>query len=396
MSEKTISKSIAIKTKDPALKMLDILRGLAAFYVVMAHARWILWEGFSSGYVLHPQQYNFFDKFLMYLFSAFKYGHFAVIFFFVLSGFVIHLRQANNGLFNKVYRLDLGYYFNRRLTRIYPPFIISLLLTFALDSFGKQIYTPIYTGAVNYTLSFLHLNTNFDLVFFLKNLFFLQKDNSELWGSNPVIWSLQMEWWFYMIYPIMLFLNKKSFIKMTAVVFILSLIAIIAFEFYPNMIFKILGYFLLWWFGATLSEIYIHKGLHQKVSYSFLVLFLIVPSIIHLKDFYADLIFAIGVCGIISTIFYTYKYHQIIKWPSFLTKLGKFSYTLYLVHSSIFIFIAAIYMRANTGHLPSTFYLMIVGVGFVLLFSNYLYFITEKPFLSQTKRKLPSQPKFDQ
>jgi peptidoglycan/LPS O-acetylase OafA/YrhL len=80
------------KTRNSQLVFLESLRGLAALYVVIHHARWFLWEGYSKGYLKHPEAFNYFNKALMYFFSLFVYGHEMVVFFFVLSGFVIHLR----------------------------------------------------------------------------------------------------------------------------------------------------------------------------------------------------------------------------------------------------------------------------------------------------------------
>ena len=68
------------------LKILDSLRGFAAIYVVIHHSRSLLWEGYQYGYALHPANYSFFNKLLMYFFAAFKFGNEAVLFFFVLSG----------------------------------------------------------------------------------------------------------------------------------------------------------------------------------------------------------------------------------------------------------------------------------------------------------------------
>lgn len=82
------------KTENGGLLFLDGLRGLAAFYVMVGHARWLLWEGYSEGFQKHPASYSTLNKALMYFLSLFRYGHEAVLFFFVLSGFVIHLRYA--------------------------------------------------------------------------------------------------------------------------------------------------------------------------------------------------------------------------------------------------------------------------------------------------------------
>ena len=82
------------KADNGGLLFLDGLRGLAAFYVVVGHARWLLWEGYSEGFQKHPASYSAINKALAYFLSLFKYGNEAVLFFFVLSGFVIHLRYA--------------------------------------------------------------------------------------------------------------------------------------------------------------------------------------------------------------------------------------------------------------------------------------------------------------
>ncbi len=36
------------KTENGGLLFLDGLRGLAAFYVMVGHARWLLWEGYGK------------------------------------------------------------------------------------------------------------------------------------------------------------------------------------------------------------------------------------------------------------------------------------------------------------------------------------------------------------
>src|SRR4029077_1171968 len=76
------------------LAFLDGLRGLAAFYVMVGHARMLLWEGYSEGFLKHPSNYSIGAKAVVYFFSFFRYGYQVVLLFFVLSGFVIHLRYA--------------------------------------------------------------------------------------------------------------------------------------------------------------------------------------------------------------------------------------------------------------------------------------------------------------
>ena len=121
------------------LAFLDGLRGLAALYVMLGHARWLLWEGFAAGYLQHPEQYPPLSKVMAYFWLAFDYGHQAVIFFFVLSGFVIHLRYAKAiKQEGETAVFDLGPFFFRRFRRIYPLFLLAMAVTLLLDAIGSR------------------------------------------------------------------------------------------------------------------------------------------------------------------------------------------------------------------------------------------------------------------
>src|SRR5688572_13305266 len=74
------------------LQGLDVLRGLLAIFVVAHHARWLCWIGQAKWQAMeHP----WWSSTLANLSAVFRYGHEAVMVFFVLSGFLIHLRAAN-------------------------------------------------------------------------------------------------------------------------------------------------------------------------------------------------------------------------------------------------------------------------------------------------------------
>src|SRR5260221_14339115 len=116
------------KSHPESLLFLDGLRGFAALYVMIGHARWLLWEGFHEGFSLHPELYNGLEKLVAYSTLLVRYGHQMVMLFFVLSGFVIHLRYSKALHNGSSEPFDLIPFLIRRLKRIYPPLVFALLL----------------------------------------------------------------------------------------------------------------------------------------------------------------------------------------------------------------------------------------------------------------------------
>jgi peptidoglycan/LPS O-acetylase OafA/YrhL len=199
------------RSNDKNLRFLDGLRGLAALYVMLGHARWLLWEGYSEGFQKHPEAYSLFNKALVYFFSLFKYGYEAVLFFFVLSGFVIHLRYAKRieeqGASAK---FDWAAFVWRRARRLYPPLLAAIGLAFLLDSIGKANGFAIYDQATPYPVINQNVTTHLDGLTLLGNLAFLMKTYVPVFGCNGPLWSLKFEWWFYMIYPVFWWLTRCS------------------------------------------------------------------------------------------------------------------------------------------------------------------------------------------
>jgi len=97
----------------------------------------------------------------------FYYGRQIVVFFFVISGFVIHYRQAKALQDAAAVSFDIRIYFARRAWRIYPPLVFALAITFLVDRFGMSQGFAIYTEAV---LPGLIINPPHDLQTLVGNL----------------------------------------------------------------------------------------------------------------------------------------------------------------------------------------------------------------------------------
>jgi peptidoglycan/LPS O-acetylase OafA/YrhL len=78
------------------LRVLDVLRGFAALYVMIGHAVWLLWVGY------HPYLATGGHRALAYASELTRFGHQAVLLFFLLSGFCIHYRQARKRALTRI------------------------------------------------------------------------------------------------------------------------------------------------------------------------------------------------------------------------------------------------------------------------------------------------------
>ena len=199
------------------LTKLECLRGFAALYVMLSHL--------SSNY-LHLQH--------SWIGQPFRFAQEGVLLFFLLSGFVIYYSwHEHSGT------KDFSHFFYKRFRRIYPIFILSMLLAYVVTCLNHGLSGP-------------------DPQSFLGNLFMTQGFESDPgWKSdaylgNGPLWSLSYEWWFYMMfYPLYVYV-PAAWRKW--IVFGLALAGIAGGEIAPNIFFNILASFPIWWCGVEFAR----------------------------------------------------------------------------------------------------------------------------------------------
>lgn len=175
---------------------IDLARWLAAFVVMIGHARFPLLKGYG---LLAPEQ-----RPLWVQGWYFVTGYFveAVLVFFVLSGFLVGgmvTARLRRGSFDPPgYAVD-------RFSRLYTAFLPALLLTVALTWIGSTWFngTGLY-DASNPTFAEkgtpINFTANAGWSTFLGNAAMLQFYIVEPYGSNPPLWTLSSEFWFYMVF----------------------------------------------------------------------------------------------------------------------------------------------------------------------------------------------------
>ncbi len=215
-----MSKEIVKKNR---LEKLEALRGFAALYVVFFHAlpQKIYLLGVNVG-------------------AIFRFGPEAVIVFFVLSGFVIKYT------FERSVDKSFKFYFIRRFIRLYIPLFFIFLLGYLIKCYSEG------------TLASPEWQTLFGNIFMLQDVI-SQKPHviSAAYMGNGVLWSLSYEWWFYMLF--FLLVTQINTNKINRWVGIISITAAATYIIYPFIVNRLAMYFAIWWIGVRFAEIYLKK-----------------------------------------------------------------------------------------------------------------------------------------
>ncbi|MCP9748268.1 acyltransferase [Lacihabitans sp. CS3-21] len=371
------------------IKVLDGLRGLAALYVMIGHARWLLWEGYSEGYLKHTLEYSWMDKMSMYFLSMFKFGHESVLLFFVLSGFVIHKGYVKKFLTDSLQSVNIGQFYIKRIRRIYPPFLFALCLTALLDFVGRDFGFSIYTGntpneGINITVG----NQSLTLVTFIGNVFFLFKEYVPIFGTNGPTWSLKLEWWFYMIYPIFLLLSRKNIYYSTLLIVLLFSLVNYSYFWTETLSKAVFSSIISWWAGVLLAEVYSKRigiGLLNFAVINILGFFLL-PFLPIYSDLY-DFRIALLLTALICCILYFQSKNISFKLIENFKFFGDFSYTLYIIHFPILVFISGIVLKLNQNQLPKHSFFVLLGIIVSLGVAYLTHFLVELPFMKPKTSK---------
>ena len=192
--------------------------------------------------------------------------------FFAISGFILALPFLK--AMNKNKRINILSYFKRRLTRLEPPFVISLLL-FSI------VHIVVFHERIANVL--LHFSAGL----FYSHGFVFGEPNY----INPVTWSLETEAQFYILVPLLFFVFRMLKIDVLKIVLFLSL-------FIGSMYFKsatsengylnssVFAYFLNFAVGILFAALYLRSKAFFEGSKKLIFDLLGITSIIGMFVFY--------------------------------------------------------------------------------------------------------------
>ena len=232
---------------------LYLFRWLAAFDVLWGHA--------YNRYLLRVRDLPGSERGVAHLLFAFPAGflHFAVMGFFVLSGYLVGGRLLQEA--RETGGVDAKAYLVKRLVRLWIVLLPALVLTLALTRIGLSLQpaaaSTIYGPQI---LSTLEPRT------FACNALFLQTVLCGEYGDNFALWSLAYEFWYYLAWLlfVVIFIRGLSILaKAIAVscgIILLAALTIRQFDGVPIALYMVIWLMGLWaaiakrpLFGASLK-----------------------------------------------------------------------------------------------------------------------------------------------
>ncbi len=299
-------------------------------------------------------------------------GSYGIYLFFMVSGFILALPFAEEKLLQGK-AVKLPQYFGRRLTRIEPAYIVSLVLYFIL-----RVWVLRYT-------SFAELFPNF-----IASLFYVHNIVYNAHSSvNGVAWTLEVEVQFYLLAPL---LSYIYFVKNVTVRRMILIATILAGTFFSYMqqyhIGNILNkgcYFLC---GMLLADLFLlRKREYNGTVYTLLgigsfIAFLFVPA------YYVSVYYCL--LKVILTVvffFFVITNKTLKKWLSYspVAIIGGMCYSIYLLHEGVLGLLRHQFAKiifSELVWLNATIHYVIAGI-LIFAISGIFFLLIEKPTMKR-------------
>ena len=353
-------------------------RGIAASVVAIAHAYGLFIFPFLGA-----------DYYFGQLFSI--AAHQAVMIFFIISGYLITLSILNNVRRNEEFNFTK--YISSRLARIHPPLFFAVILSIFFLGIIRLFNLRGVDSSLPFAVGNFEPSRKVFLLTFedIKNVVMMRNGMLEVDGP---LWSLYIEWRIYIVMGVLAFLVTSK--KLTSKI-IMSFIFIYVVNALISVNEHAFFYLSVWLLGALLALIPSAKKILTG-KYRFFI-FLILSAIVILWAFFSPAMLMAGgnKFGLFEN---TYQLLICILWcfiviPDHKVKptlfstisiwLGNFSYSLYILHFPIMLFVFALSHRMIEGSLNYAFLAAIlsllsaVAISRVssIYFENKIYF--QKP-----------------
>lgn len=294
--------------------------------------------------------------------------------FFVISGFVIAIPFVKHALAG-ARRVSLRDFYVRRLTRLEPPFLIAMLLTYA------ALVVVHHSSAVALLPHLLATCTYTHMMFY---------------GTKSTIafitWSLEIEIQFYLIAPLLMMMLELRPLSRRIALIVLAVASLVIQNLiasaHPVAAASLIGYLPFFIAGILVCDLGIANGFwtnRRSRVWDFVgVIALLgaysIPSSGVVSRGLMPLLF--GLC--VLAVFRGNTLSKIMSIPLF-TAIGGMCYTIYLLHVPVIYLFAHASRHAYIGHQvgPNAAIQVLLFVVPVLLVSSVFFLCIEKPCMNK-------------
>ncbi|WP_118196324.1 acyltransferase family protein [Albibacterium indicum] len=356
-----------ITSKGEFIPEIDGLRFLAITPVVLMHADTNYLRTFDSSLHIQSDVYN----------QIINDGWKGVWLFFGISGFILSYFFAKHFYINKrsMNELNLRTYYVRRLTRLEPPFLISMTIFFIFSALYLYDFKSLFSNFLG-SITYLH------------NIIFGR------WSPiNPVTWSLEVEVQFYMLAPFLsafFFLLKENLRNFLLCAFIIAIPLVVLHEnslfiTNPHLSMTIPVFIQHFLVGILFTSIYTGSYWERIRKNNFIWDIITVIAIIFIFTDNTISHFAFDLCLLLILIG-AFKGTVINKifCNSIVTTIGGMCYSIYLIHYGIIYGLSRILgLVTFKSALINYLFHMTITMIVVLFISVIFYKYFERPFMDR-------------
>ena len=345
------------------IPVIDFLRGLSCIGVLLYHVRvdlWIGWWRITS----YPDEYSSFAKAMAWLSIPTPFMGYAVVLFFLISGFCIHYPNTSEKA-----KPCWKTYLVRRFWRIYPTYLVALVFTAGISFLCLTVWGD-ETWDVNRIFRVATLTQNYP-------------PGSGQFLSNPSLWTIPLEIEFYLLYPLafLFFAFKRSYLLWIFALGISGVSILLSKQGYHWLTFTALFLWPSWLLGSWIAKLYSDQKL-DRIKFPFLVLLLGLTLVVALMSRYQN--WETWTQYFSWTAFYSLFFIFCLSHTRFINRMignkltkaiswiGQISFSLYLIHFPLFKLFGylhrEVFEEKPANFLISLFYLLPVILAAWLFF----------------------------
>lgn len=340
--------------------MLDGARGLAAVFVFIHHSRMIY--NFHEDGAFGPL--GIFSYNSSGVFSAYTHiGQASVLFFFMITGFLFSGKLIDSsGCINNIK------FYQGRIKRIFPAYLLCLTISIAVALiFGKS---ELALGA----------NPPLTILSWLTFGYLPLQDMGGIPGPvmvSGVVWTLQIEWLFYVLLPFMgLFMNGVRPTMILIGTAILISLVLNHNNILSDKYLIICLSFSVGFISSVLTRLKYTLKITRSIWFAFASIAFATASFLVYPNSYSILV-ACGIGMIFISVSSSNQIFKILMLPA-LRLAGKCSYSIYILHG-VLLNISSFIIGGSIGYFG-----YMVFSSLVLCSACFMsYVVIEKPFMSK-------------